>query len=70
MIGKILVGVIRLYQRFVSPLFPPSCRFTPNCSRYAIEAMRKHGPIKGGLLTTWRVLRCNPFGKGGHDPVP
>ena len=70
MIGKLLVGVIRLYQRFVSPLFPPSCRFTPNCSRYGIEAIRKHGPIKGGLLAAWRVLRCNPFGKGGHDPVP
>ena len=70
MIGKMLVGVIRLYQRFVSPLFPPSCRFTPNCSRYGIEAIRKHGPIKGGLLAAWRVLRCNPFGKGGHDPVP
>jgi len=69
-IGRFLVGLIRLYQRFLSPYLPPSCRFTPNCSRYTVEAIQKHGAIRGGLLGAWRVLRCNPFGGGGHDPVP
>lgn len=70
MIGRIFIAVIRLYKRFVSPLFPPSCRFTPSCSKYAVEAIQKHGALKGALLGAWRVLRCNPFCKGGHDPVP
>ncbi|MGH3085847.1 MAG: membrane protein insertion efficiency factor YidD [Rubrobacteraceae bacterium] len=70
MAGRVFIGVIRLYQRFVSPLFPPSCRFTPSCSRYAVEAIRKRGAFKGSLLGIWRILRCNPFCKGGHDPVP
>ena len=54
----------------ISPLKPPCCRFTPTCSAYAIEALRKHGPIKGSLLAIWRILRCNPWGGSGYDPVP
>ncbi|MBE6219777.1 MAG: membrane protein insertion efficiency factor YidD [Alistipes sp.] len=63
--------LIRFYQVFLSPLKPTStCRFTPTCSQYAIEAFRKHGPIKGLILTVWRILRCNPWGGSGYDPVP
>ena len=62
--------LIRGYKRVVSPMLPPSCRFYPTCSDYAYEAIEKHGVIKGGRLAVWRVLRCNPFGKGGLDPVP
>ena len=61
--------LIRLYQRFVSPALPPSCRFVPTCSEYGYEAIAKYGIIKGGRLAVWRVLRCNPFGRGGYDPV-
>ena len=61
---------IRLYQKFISPLIGPHCRFTPTCSSYAVEAYTKHGFWKGSVLTMWRILRCNPFGKGGYDPVP
>lgn len=70
MIGRALVAAIRVYQRLLSPLLPPSCRFTPSCSKYTVEAIQKHGAVKGGLMGAWRILRCNPFGKGGHDPVP
>lgn len=67
----ILLGLIRLYQLTLSRLMPPNtCRFHPTCSRYGFEAVRRHGAIKGGLLTVWRVLRCNPFHPGGYDPVP
>lgn len=62
--------LIRGYKRFVSPMLPPSCRFYPTCSDYAYEAIEKHGLLKGGRLAIWRVLRCNPFCKGGIDPVP
>ena len=65
-----LVMLVRFYQVCISPLKPPCCRFTPTCSAYAIEALRKHGPIKGLLLAIWRVLRCNPWGGSGYDPVP
>ncbi|MCI6636087.1 MAG: membrane protein insertion efficiency factor YidD [Eubacteriales bacterium] len=62
---------IRLYQRFISPLKgQPSCRFSPTCSQYCVEAVREWGILIGAALTLWRVLRCNPFGKGGFDPVP
>lgn len=64
------LGLIRLYQRFLSPLLPPACRFQPTCSRYGFEAIRRHGILKGSLLTGWRILRCNPFNPGGYDPVP
>ena len=62
--------LIRGYQRVISPVLPPSCRFYPSCSDYAYEAIDKHGLLKGGRLAVWRVLRCNPFCKGGLDPVP
>lgn len=65
-----LVMLVRFYQVCISPLKPACCRFTPTCSAYAIEALRKHGPIKGLLLTIWRILRCNPWGGSGYDPVP
>ena len=65
-----IIAPIRFYQRYISPLTPPACRFTPTCSQYAIEALRKHGPIKGLALAIWRILRCNPWGGSGYDPVP
>ena len=61
---------ISFYQRCISPLTPPSCRFTPTCSEYARQALRKHGPVKGLWLAAWRILRCNPWGGSGYDPVP
>ena len=66
----ILVQPIRLYQVCISPLLGPSCRFTPTCSEYARQAILKHGPIKGLGLAIWRILRCNPWGGSGYDPVP
>lgn len=66
----ILILPIRFYQKFISPLTPPSCRFTPTCSQYAIEALRKHGPFKGTWLAIRRILRCHPWGGYGYDPVP
>jgi putative membrane protein insertion efficiency factor len=65
-----LILLVRFYQLCLSPLKPPSCRFTPTCSQYAIEALRKHGPIKGLYLTVRRLLRCHPWGGSGYDPVP
>ncbi|ABB39192.1 protein of unknown function DUF37 [Oleidesulfovibrio alaskensis G20] len=67
---KIAILPIRFYQRFISPLFPPSCRFVPTCSAYAAEAVLRHGIIKGGFLALRRILRCNPLCAGGYDPVP
>ncbi len=69
-IGWVLIQPIRFYQKFISPLTPPTCRFTPTCSHYAVEAIRKHGPFKGLALAVWRILRCNPWGGSGYDPVP
>ena len=66
----IMIWLISLYRKFISPLKPPCCRFTPTCSAYAIEAFQKRGFFAGLILTTWRILRCNPFGRGGYDPVP
>jgi len=60
---------IHLYQFVISPLFPNSCRYHPNCSEYAVQAIEKYGIIKGLLKASYRILRCNPFSKGGHDPV-
>ncbi|MBC7216702.1 MAG: membrane protein insertion efficiency factor YidD [Candidatus Caldatribacterium sp.] len=57
------------YKRYISPLFPPSCRFEPTCSEYAREALRKYGLWRGLLLSLWRVLRCHPYSRGGYDPV-
>ena len=67
---QILVLPIRLYQRWISPWTPAMCRFSPTCSQYAVEAIKRHGILKGGLLAGWRILRCNPLCKGGWDPVP
>lgn len=64
------IFLIRFYQKCISPLFPPSCRFTPTCSQYALEAFRKYGPLKGLYLSVRRILRCHPFGGSGYDPVP
>ena len=66
----VMIWLIRLYQKYISPLKPPCCRFTPSCSSYAIEAFKKRGFFAGFILTTYRILRCNPFCKGGYDPVP
>ena len=64
------IALVRLYQLCISPLTPAACRFTPTCSQYAIEALRKYGPIKGGWLTLKRIARCHPWGGSGYDPVP
>ncbi len=66
----VFMFLVRGYRRFISPLKPPSCRFTPTCSEYALEAFQKRGAVAGFILTVYRVLRCNPFGRGGYDPVP
>ena len=72
--SAVLIAPIRFYRRFVSPLLPPSCRFSPTCSQYAIEAIRLHGPAKGLALAVRRLLRCHPLtwlgGSSGYDPVP
>ena len=67
---KLLVILIRGYRRLISPLFPPSCRFQPTCSQYAIEAIERFGTLKGSWLAVKRILRCHPFHPGGYDPVP
>ena len=68
---KLLIALIRFYQRHISANTPPVCRFTPTCSAYALEAIEKYGAVKGGFLTVKRLLRCNPFYKGDYfDPVP
>ncbi|HEY5499318.1 MAG TPA: membrane protein insertion efficiency factor YidD [Bacteroidales bacterium] len=64
------LGVIRFYQYAISPLTPASCRYTPTCSQYAVEAIQKYGPFKGAWLALKRILRCNPWGGHGYDPVP
>ncbi len=66
---KIFVKPIEVYRRFVSPMLPPSCRYWPSCSEYALQSIQKHGVLKGGLLGAWRVIRCNPWSRGGIDPV-
>lgn len=66
----LLVAPIRLYQLVISPLLPKSCRYQPTCSAYAIEALHRHGPIKGGWLAVRRIGRCHPWGGSGYDPVP
>ncbi len=68
---KLLLALIRFYQRCISPHTPACCRFTPTCSAYAYEAISKYGALKGGCLALWRLLRCNPFNRGDtYDPVP
>ncbi len=68
--ARILLTLIRFYRRWVSPMTPPSCRFTPTCSAYAEEAVRRFGGARGGWLALRRLLRCHPFGGSGYDPVP
>jgi uncharacterized protein len=70
MIKPLLLILIKLYQFFISPLTGPNCRFYPSCSAYALEAVQKHGSLKGTLLAVKRILRCHPFHAGGFDPVP
>lgn len=67
---KIMLGIIRLYQKYISPGLPPSCRFYPTCSTYAHEAISEHGALRGGFLAFKRILKCHPFHPGGFDPVP
>lgn len=66
----LLIIPVKFYQYCISPLLPPSCKYVPTCSQYAIEALRKHGPLRGLWLSVKRILRCAPWGKGGYDPVP
>jgi len=66
---KLLVIIIKGYQKIISPVLPPSCRFYPTCSEYGIQAVTRYGAIKGGIKTIWRIIRCNPFTKGGYDPL-
>ncbi len=69
-VAKPLIWLVRGYQLLISPFLPPSCRFYPSCSHYAIEALQRHGPVKGLWLAVRRVGRCHPWHPGGHDPVP
>jgi putative membrane protein insertion efficiency factor len=66
----VMIALVKLYRKYISPAKPPCCRFTPTCSAYALEAFTKRGFFIGFALTAWRILRCNPFSKGGYDPVP
>lgn len=70
MLTKFFVFLIGVYQKYVSPLMPRTCKYYPTCSEYARQAFLIHGPLKGLLLASWRLLRCNPFSLGGYDPVP
>lgn len=70
LLTALLLLPIRFYRAYISPLKPPSCRFTPTCSQYALEAIMKHGPFKGLYLSVRRILRCHPWGGHGYDPVP
>jgi putative membrane protein insertion efficiency factor len=64
------IGLIKLYQWIISPVLGPKCRYTPSCSQYALEALKKYGPLKGGWLALRRISRCHPWGGHGYDPVP
>lgn len=67
---KFLIYLIKFYKKYLSPMKTTKCPYFPSCSDYGLEAIEKHGAIKGSLLAIWRILRCNPFSKGGYDPVP
>ncbi|MEG0857578.1 MAG: membrane protein insertion efficiency factor YidD [Terrisporobacter sp.] len=66
---KLILSIINLYRKYISPMRPPCCIYVPTCSQYAIDAISKYGALKGGFLAIKRILRCNPFNKGGYDPV-
>ncbi|MBX6753387.1 MAG: membrane protein insertion efficiency factor YidD [Thermorudis peleae] len=70
MLARLVLALIRFYQRWISPGLPAACRYTPTCSEYSYQAIAKYGIIKGGMLAVWRIIRCNPFTRGGYDPVP
>ncbi|MES2662183.1 MAG: membrane protein insertion efficiency factor YidD [Pseudomonadota bacterium] len=70
MLSQFLIRCVIIYRRFISPFFPPRCRFLPTCSEYAIQALQQHGAWRGGLLTIKRFSQCHPWGKSGFDPVP
>lgn len=67
---RVMIKGIRIYQKYLSPLKYTKCPYYPTCSQYGLEAIEKYGAFKGGLMAVWRILRCNPFSKGGYDPVP
>jgi len=67
---KIFIFSIKMYQKYISPMKSTKCPYYPSCSQYGLEAVEKYGACKGGLLAVWRIIRCNPFSKGGYDPVP
>jgi putative membrane protein insertion efficiency factor len=69
-LARMLIAMVVAYRRYVSPVLPARCRFYPSCSAYSLEALQKHGAIRGTGLTVWRLLRCHPFHPGGYDPVP
>ena len=66
----IALMLVRFYRKAISPWLPPACRFSPTCSEYALTAIKKYGAFRGGMLTAWRIMRCQPLCKGGYDPVP
>jgi putative membrane protein insertion efficiency factor len=68
--ARAAVGLVRFYQRFLSAMKPPTCRFYPTCSEYGLQAIAHRGVLRGGVLAAWRLLRCNPFSAGGYDPGP
>ncbi|MEL6535306.1 MAG: membrane protein insertion efficiency factor YidD [Bacteroidota bacterium] len=70
LLSSLLIGLVRVYQLVISPLFPPSCRYTPTCSAYAVEAIKIHGPFRGGWMAAKRIASCHPWGGQGYDPVP
>jgi len=67
---RFCILLVRLYQVCISPLFPPTCRYIPTCSQYAMDAIARYGPFRGVAMALWRIVRCHPFAKGGYDPVP
>ncbi len=67
---RILIGLIKLYKKYISPRKTTKCPYFPSCSEYGLEAVSKYGAVKGGAMAAWRILRCNPLSKGGYDPVP
>lgn len=69
MIAKLMIWMIRWYQRTISPSLGGNCKYLPTCSQYAIEVIARYGAVRGGLKAAWRILRCNPFSRGGYDPV-